>query len=93
LAVVVVVEPMSSIPLVIAPSWWLEEEEEDFSTLKGIHLVGEMLVSPPLAAMQLTAVLVVSMDRAELLGLIPQPVVEVVAEDSIVTAGRIILAK
>jgi hypothetical protein len=30
LAVVVVVEPMSSIPLVIAPSWWLEEEEEDF---------------------------------------------------------------
>jgi hypothetical protein len=52
-----------------------------------------MLVSPPLAAMQLTAVLVVSMDRAELLGLIPQPVVEVVAEDSIVTAGRIILAK
>jgi hypothetical protein len=84
---------MSSIPLIIVPSWWLVEEEEDFGAMYGGHIVGEMLVSPPLAAMHLTAVLVVSMDRAELLGLIPQPVVEVVAEDSIVTAGRIILAK
>jgi hypothetical protein len=83
---------MSSIPLIIVPSWWLEEEEEDGPTPSQVyHIVGEMLVSPLPGAMHLTAVLVVTMGRAELSGLIPQPVVVVEEEASAEEVERIIL--